>query len=106
MELEYSEDAKQDLRHFQESLNVFNQSGDKFLDEILIYARKLSSSPKIGASLQSKIGIITDFRFFVFPFTKKQIYIIIYRIDEMAKIVYVNRIFDGRMNYLNTLFKD
>ena len=106
MKLKYSEDAKRDLQYFRESLNAFNQSGDTFFDEILVYARKLSDSPKLGASLQSKINLITDLRFLVFPFTKKQIYIIIYRIDETADIIYINRVFDGRVNYLNTLFSN
>jgi len=72
MELKYSEDAKQDLRQFQDSLNAFNESGDNFLDKILIYARKLSSPPKIGASLQSKTDTITDFRFLVFHLQKSK----------------------------------
>ena len=104
MELKYSEDAKQDLQQFRESLNAFNQSGDVFFDKILIYARKLSDSPKLGASLSTKTTLITDYRFLVFPFTKKQVYIIIYRIDEKNDIIHINRIFDGRMNYLNALF--
>jgi len=104
MNIEYSEDAKQDLQLIRENLNAFNQSGDSFFDKILIYNRKLSESPKIGASLQAKTEVITDYRYLVFPFTKKQIYIVIYRIDEKANLVYINRVFDGRMNYLNVLF--
>ena len=106
MKLEYSDDAKQDLQQFRENLNAFNKSGDVFFDELLVYARKLSDSPKLGASLASKTAVITDYRFLVFPFTKKQIYIIIYNIDEKKDMVYINRVFDGRMNYLNILFKD
>ena len=106
MNIEYSENAKQDLQQTRENLNVFNQSGNSFFDQILIYNRKLSVSPKIGASLQTKTEAITDFRYLVFPFTKKQIYIVIYRVDERANVVYINRVFDGRMNHLNVLFRD
>jgi len=106
MNIEYSEDAKQDLQQIRENLNAFNQSGDDFFDKALIFNRKLSESPKIGASLQTKTEAITDFRYRVFPFTKKQIYIIIYRVDEKGNTVYINRVFDGRMNYLNVLFGD
>ena len=106
MKIDYSEDAKQDLRLIRENLNAFNESGDSFFDKILIHNRILSGSPKIGTSLQTKTEVITDYRYLVFPFTKKQIYIVIYRVDEKAKIVYINRVFDGRMNYLNVLFGD
>ena len=104
MKLEYSEDAKQDLQLFRENLNAFNQSGDSFVNKILVHARKLINTPMLGPSLQSKTQAITDYRFLLFPFTKKQIYLIIYRVDEKNDIIYINRIFDGRMNYLNTLF--
>ena len=105
MIVKLTDESKADLKIVEENLNSFNGSGTTFVDKITLEMAKLSGSPKLGASLQSKINVITDFRFLVFPFTKKQIYIIIYRIDEMAKIVYVNRVFDGRMNYLNTLFE-
>ena len=104
MKLEYSEDAKQDLQLFRESLNAFNQSGELFIDEILLHARKLIKNPMLGPSLQIKTLATTDYRFLVFHFTKKQIYLIIYRVEERNKIIYINRIFDGRMNYLSILF--
>jgi len=106
MRLEYSEDAKQDLQLFRENLNVFNQSGDSFIDEILIHARKLIQTPMLGASLQTKTSAITDYRFLVFPFTKRHIYLIIYRVDDKDNVIYINRVFDGRMNYLRVLFGD
>jgi len=103
MRLEYSADAKQDLHIFRENLNAFNQSGESFIDEILIHARKLIKMPMLGASLQTKTLAATEYRFLVFPFTKKQVYLIIYRIDEKNKVIF-NRVFDGRTNYLNRLF--
>ena len=106
IKIEYSEDAKCDLQLTYENLNAFDQSGASFFNKILINNRKLSEIPKIGASLQTKTEIITDYRYLVFPFTKKQVYIVIYRIDEKANLVYINRIFDGKMNYLNVLFND
>jgi plasmid stabilization system protein ParE len=106
MRLEYSEDAKQDLQLFRESLNAFNKSGDSFVDKILVYTRKLTVMPMLGPSLQTKTLAITDYRFLVFPFTKKQIYLIIYRIDDDSKVIYINRVFDGRTNYLNVLFSE
>ena len=106
MRLEYSEDAKQDLQLFRENLNIFNHSGDSFIDKLLIHARKLTKTPMLGTSLQTKTLAITDYRFLVFPFSKRQIYLIIYRIDDKNKVVYINRVFDGRMNYLNKLFGD
>ena len=104
MRLEYSDNAKQDLQLFRENLNAFNQSVESFINEILFHARKLIKTPMLGSSLQTKTLVITDYRFLVFPFTKKQIYLIIYRVDEKNKVIYINRIFDGRMNYLNILF--
>lgn len=104
MRLAYSENAKQDLQFFRESLNAFNQSGEPFIDGVLIHARKLINMPILEPSLQTKTLAITDYRFLVFPFTKKQVYLIIYRVDESNRIVYINRVFDGRMNYLNILF--
>ena len=104
MRLKYSEDAKQDLQIYRENLNAFNQSGESFTDKILVHARKLTKTPMLGPSLQTKTHTITDYRFLIFPFTKKQIYLIIYRVDEKNKVIYINRIFDGRMNYLHRLF--
>ena len=104
MRLEYSEDAKQDLQILRENLNVFNQRGDSFIDKIFVHARKLIKMPMLGPSLQTKTLAITDYRFLVFKFTKKQIYLIIYRVDNKNKVIYINRVFDGRMNYLNVLF--
>jgi len=106
MKLEYSEGAKQDLQQIRENLDAFNESGDSFFDKILIHNRILSGSPKIGTSLQTKTEVITDYRYLVFSFTKKQIYIVVYRVDEKANMVYINRVFDGRTNYLNVLFGD
>lgn len=98
--------CKIDLRIIQENLDDFNESGTKFVDEIMKDMEKLKDTPKIGTSLQTKIDVTTDFRYMVFSFTKKQIYIIIYRVDEKEDIVYINRIFDSRTNYLNILFGD
>ena len=106
MIVKLTDESKADLKIFQENLNAFNGSGTDFVDKITCAMERLSSAPKLGASLNSKISIDTDLRFLIFPFTKKQIYIIIYRVDEKANIVHINRVFDGRMNYLNTLFKD
>jgi len=106
MKINYSEASKQDMQQIRENLNAFNESGDAFFNEILIFNRKLKKAPKIGPSLQNKTEIVTDFRYLVFPFTRKQIYIVIYRVDEQANVVYINRIFDGRMNYLNVIFRD
>ena len=106
MRLDYSEDAKQDLQLFRENLNAFNQSGESFLDKILKHARKLVKTPMLGPSLQTKTMAITDYRYMVFPFSKRLIYLIIYRVDEKNGVIYINRVFDGRMNYLNALFGD
>jgi len=104
MIVELTDASKLDLRIIQENLNDFNDSGTKFVDEITRDMEKLEDNPEIGTSLQTKTDVITDFRYVVFPFTKKQIYIIIYRIDEKANIVYINRVFDSRTNYLHVLF--
>jgi plasmid stabilization system protein ParE len=104
MRLKYSEDAKQDLQLIRENLNAFNQSGDSFIDKILVHARKLVLTPMLGPSKQTKTIATTDYRFLVFPFTKKQIYLIIYRVDTENNVIYINRVFDGRMNYLNVMF--
>ena len=106
MIVQLTNESRIDLKLFQENLNAFNGSGTDFIDKITRTMERLSSAPKLGASLNSKISIETDLRFLTFPFTKKQVYIIIYRVDEKANIVYINRVFDGRMNYLNTLFND
>ena len=106
MIIELTDASKLDLRIIQENLNDFNDSGTRFVDEITKDMEKLQDNPEIGTSLQTKTDVITDFRYMVFPFTKKQIYITIYRIDEKAKIVYINRIFDSRTNYLHILFGD
>ena len=106
MRLVYSEEAKQDLQIFRENLNAFNQSGESFIDGIFVHARKFINTPMLGSSLKTKILAASDYRFLVFQFTRKQIYLIIYKVDEKNKAVYINRIFDGRMNYLNTLFGD
>ena len=104
MIVELTDASKIDLRIIRENLDDFNGSGTKFVDEITQDMEQLQDNPEMGASLQSKTDVITDFRYTVFPFTKKLIYMIIYRIDEKAKIVYINRVFDGRTNYLNVLF--
>jgi len=101
-----ADSSKVDIRIIQENLNDFNGSGTKFVDEITKNMKKLENNPEIGASLQTKVEIITDFRYLVFPFTKKQIYIILYRIDKKAKVVYINRVFDSRTNYLHIIFDD
>ena len=105
MIVELTDASKADLRIIQENLDDFNGSGTTFIDKITKDMEKLENAPKIGTSLQTKTEVITDLRYLVFPFTKKQIYLIIYRVDEKEDIVYINRVFDGRMNYLNVLFK-
>jgi len=104
MIIELTQASQTDLKIIKENLDAFNGTGLTFIDQITSLIGKLKHSPKIGASLQTKIDIVTDFRFLVFPFTKKQVYIIIYRISEPENIIYINRVFDGRMNYLNILF--
>jgi len=106
MIVELTDSSKLDLRIIQENLNDFNDSGTRFIDEITKDMEILEDNPEIGTSLQTKTDVITDFRYLVFPFTKKQIYIIIYRINEKEKIVYINRVFDSRTNYLSVLFGD
>jgi len=106
MIVELTDSSKADLKIIEENLNDFNDSGTRFIDEITSDMEKLEDNPEIGTSLQTKTDVITDFRYLVFPFTKKLIYITIYRIDEKAKIVYINRVFDSRTNYLNVLFGD
>jgi len=104
MIVELTDASKIDLRIIKENLDDFNGSGTEFIDEITKDMEKLQNNPKMGASLQSKTDIITDFRYTVFPFTKKLVYITVYRVDEKAKIVYINRVFDSRTNYLHVLF--
>ena len=106
MIVELTDESKYDLRIIRENLNNFNDSGTKFVDEITKDMEKLADNPKIGPTLNTKIDVVTDYRYMVFPFTKKLIYMIIYRIDERKKMVYINRVFDSRMDYLNVLFKD
>jgi len=106
MIVELTDSSKFDLRIIRENLDDFNGSGTKFVDEITKDMEKLKDNPEIGASLQTKIDVITDFRYTVFPFTKKLIYITIYRVDKKAEIVYINRVFDSRTNYLHVLFGD
>ena len=106
MKIKLTDDSRADLRIIRDNLNAFNNSGLRFVNEITQHIAKLADAPKIGPSLQAKVDFPTDYRFLVFPFTKRQIYLVIYRIDENEKIVYVNRIFDGRSNYLNVLFKN
>ena len=50
MRLEYSEDARADLQIFRENLNAFNQSGEAFIEGLLVFARKLVKTPLIGPS--------------------------------------------------------
>ena len=103
MIVELTDASKLDLKIIQENLNDFNDSGTRFVDEITKDMAILEDNSEIGTSLQTKTDVITDFRYF-FPFTKKQVYIIIYRINEKEKIVYINRVFDSRTNYLYVLF--
>jgi len=98
--------ARSDLFLLEENLNYFNGDGTFFVNQITKEMTRLSTFPKIGPSLQTKITIPTDYRFLTFKFTNKQIFIIIYRVDEKAKIIYINRVFDARTNYLYTLFQD
>ncbi|MCL2426251.1 MAG: type II toxin-antitoxin system RelE/ParE family toxin [Oscillospiraceae bacterium] len=106
MTVQLTDSSKSDLKIIEENLSDFNGSGTDFIDQITQRMGRLITSPELGPSLQSKIEVITDYRYLVFPFTKRQIYIIVYRIDGKKEIVYINRVFDGRMNYLNILFGD
>jgi len=93
-----------DMKIIKENLNLFNESGARFIDEIMQKIEILQTSPYLGTSLETKTKIATDYRFLVFRFTKRQTYIIVYRINEKEEITYINRVFDGRMNYLDILF--
>jgi len=105
MIVQLTDSSKSDLKIIEENLNNFNGSGTSFVDQAMQKMEMLETSPELGASLQTKIEVITDYRYLVFKFTKKQIYIIIYSIDKNREIVYINRVFDGRMDYLNILFQ-
>ena len=104
MTVKLTQASMSDMKIIRENLDIFNESGTRFLDEIMQKMEALKTSPYLGTTLETKTEMATDYRFLVFRFTKRQIYIIIYKIDEKEEIVYINRVFDGRMNYLSILF--
>ena len=106
MKIKLTDDSRADLRIIRDNLKAFNDSGFRFVDEITQHIATLSASSKIGPSLETKVDFPTGYRFLVFYLTKRQLYLIIYRINENDQVIYINRIFDGRSNYLNVLFKD
>ena len=106
MRVTLTDSSKTDIRIISENIMSFSDISDLFVEGIFDKMDLLIETPLIGASLQNKIHIDTDYRFLLFELTKKMQYVIIYRVQSFNETVYINRVFDAREDYLRILFGD
>ena len=106
MKVLLTDSSKHDIRIISENLDAFNNIGNSFIAGLFDRMDILIDNPMIGPSLQTKTLIETDYRYIVYEFTKILKYIIVYRSNNDNSIVYVNRVFDSRENYMRMLFGD
>ena len=98
--IELAPDAVDDLTEINGYISLVlknPEAADRIVNCILDEIERLSDSPELGVSFESKFGIHTDLRYLVV-----EKYIVIYRnTDEKVRVIHV---FYGKRNYLKILF--
>ena len=100
LKIEFSTEARNDLRQIREYISVDlgnEQSAMKIVGNIINSIRRLKDLPEIGAPLSSRIGIQTDYRYLVCGS-----YNVFYRIEN--NIIQIIRVLNSRRNFMMILF--
>lgn len=101
MKVQLSPEAEKDLfkTKFYIANNLSNPiAAENVTKRITKRLRSLSDNPRLGSPLSSIVDVETDYRYLLCS----KYYMAFYRIEE--KRVYVDRIIDGRRNYMKILF--
>ena len=97
-EIEFTEDARDEIREIYEyiSKNLVNKEAAKrLMRKMRNSVMDLAESPRLYAKIEKKDRMKKEFRRIVVDN-----YIILYKIDENKKTVYISHMYYGKRNYL------